>query len=176
MSEPSNVFLTIPPDISILQQIYGDANVHGMGSSVVCVTLHPTDTLEHIAKKRYQEFCGEIWDRFGPDNWLRQWEAVYHRPQGQMGNGNILEELRGLTDHPMDLCVSMLLDNVEDAEAGKVEMSRIFNARNIGQLSVYRLGDGEAFTGLLIAAVFSREGTQAQETNRQAVLLTFLMD
>ena len=168
-----------PPDISILQEIFGGPDVHGMGSSAVSVTIDPnTVDLETLAKIQYQEFCGEIWNRFGPENWLGPWSESYRRPRpkDQLGR-NILDELRGLKDdHCIDLVVSMLLDNIDNAEAAHAALSRVFDDPAIHELSIYRLGDGEAFNGLLIAAATHPVTTVGEETTGQAIFLTFLMD
>ncbi len=149
-----------------LQKIYGGPDVHGMGSSVTHVVLGPEERLEDVARKRYQAFCGEIWERFGPENWLGQWAEVYRRPTGQAGN--IIEELKGLSEHPDNLSASMILDNIDEAEAGHAALAEVFNDPAMEQLCIYRLGDGDAYSGLLIAG--QRGGGEP------ATLLTFLMD
>jgi hypothetical protein len=150
-----------------------------MGSSVVSVTINPNSVdLETLAKQRYQEFCGEIWNRFGPENWLGPWCELYHRSNNApLLERNILEELGSLKDdHCIDLVVSMLLDNIDDAEAGHAALTQVFDDASIHQLSIYRLGDGEAFSGLMIAATTLPVTTVGEETTVQAIFLTFLMD
>jgi hypothetical protein len=158
-SNPSSAFLR-------LQQLYGGPDVHGMGSSVVSLPLAADGNLEGAARKCYQDFCGEIWERFGPENWLGQWAEVYRRPSGQ--SGNIIEELKAISDHPTNLAASMILDNIDEAEAAHAALAEVFNDPAVTQLSIFRLGDGEAYSGLLIAA---RKGD-----SDPATFLTFLMD
>lgn len=173
-----------PPDISTLQEIFGGPDVHGMGSSVVSLTISPPNNdvdLESLAKIQYQEFCGEIWNRFGPENWLAPWSELYRRPYPNDDDDlvrNILDELRGLKDdHCIDLVVSMMLENIDDAKVAHAALSQVFDDPAIQQLSIYRLGDGEAYNGLLIAAT-THPATMAgeDETTVQAIFLTFLMD
>jgi hypothetical protein len=163
MPETSPAFLS-------LQKIYGGPEVTGMGSSVTEVALPAPGKLEEVAKERYQKFCGEIWERFGPDNWLSQWAEVYSRPAGQ--TGKILEELRGLKDHTASMAGSMILDNIDEPEAAHITLSQVFDDPAIERLSIFRLGDGEAYSGILIAA----DRGAGQGTDHQAVFLTFLMD
>lgn len=149
-----------------LQKIYGGPEVRGMGSSVTSVALGAGQSLEAAAKQQYQTFCGEIWKRFGPENWLGQWSEVYRRAAGQPGD--ILRELRELTDHTAALAASMILDNIDEAEVAHAALASVFNDPAIKQLSIFRLGDGEAYSGVLIAAQTSDSAS--------ASLLTFLMD
>lgn len=137
-----------------------------MGSSVLEQSLPAGESFEELAKKRYQEFCGEIWERFGPENWLGQWAEVYRRPEGQAGD--IVRELRELKDHPTALAGSLLLDNIDEPETAVAALADVFNHSSIGRLSIFRLGDGEAYSGLLIAA----ERTKAEPL----VMLSLLMD
>jgi hypothetical protein len=159
MPESSTAFLA-------LQKIYGGPEVTGMGSSVTEVALSEQGKLEAVAKQRYQKFCGEIWERFGPENWMSQWAEVYRRPAGQ--TGKILEELRGLEDHTASMAGSMILDNIDEPEAAHATLSEVFDDPAIDGLSIFRLGDGEAYSGLLIAA--------DRGTGKPAIFLTFLMD
>jgi hypothetical protein len=159
MPESSTAFLA-------LQKIYGGPEVTGMGSSVTEVALTEEGKLEELAKQRYQKFCGEIWERFGPENWMSQWAEVYRRPAGQ--SGKILEELRGLKDHTASMAGSMILDNIDEPEAAHATLTEVFDDPAIDGLSIFRLGDGEAYSGLLIAA--------ERGPGQPAIFLTFLMD
>jgi|694.fasta_scaffold28502_3 hypothetical protein len=161
MTEPA--FTTA---LATLQSIYGGPEVKGMGSGVLDQPLPAGVPWESAAKQRYQQFCGDIWDRFGPDNWLGQWAEVYRRPEGQ--SGDIVRELRELKDHPTKLAGSMLLDNIDDPEPAVAALQDVFNHPSVQQLSIFRLGDGEAYSGLMIAA-------QSKATDR-LVTLTLLMD
>jgi len=154
------------PPIPALQKIYGGPEVTGMGSSVTEVALPEQGKLEEVAKQRYQKFCGEIWERFGPENWMSQWAEVYQRPSGQVGK--IIEELRSLKDHTTSMAGSMILDNIDDPEAAHAVLSEVFDNPAIKELSIFRLGDGEAYSGLLIAA--------DRGVSQPAIFLTFLMD
>ena len=154
------------PAILALQKVFGGPEVTGMGSSVTESALSEQSTLEQTALLCYQRFCGEIWERFGPENWMSQWAEVYRRPPGK--TGNIVEELRGLEDHAASLAGSMILDNLDDPETARATLASVFDDPAIERLSIFRLGDGEAYSGVLIAA--DRGAGQA------AVCLTFLMD
>lgn len=176
--QPTGTYSHQPADITTLQQIFGGPDVHAMGSSVVAVEINPNHVdLETLAQKQYQNFCGEIWNRFGPENWLGPWCELYRRSSNPLEASNILEELRGLKDdHSIDLVVSMLLDNIDNPEGAHAALTRVFDDPAIDQLSFYRLGDGEAFNGLLIAATTHLLATVGEETIGKAIFLTFLMD
>lgn len=152
--------------IVALQGIFGGPDVTGMGSSVISRVLGAGESLEDAARKQYQKFCGGIWERFGPENWLGQWAEVYRRPAGTQGD--IVQEIRGIQDHSASLAASMLLDNIEPPDAAKQSLEKEFNDPKIQQLVIYRLGDGEAYSGVLLAA--QRGPTEP------VTFLTFLMD
>jgi len=63
---------------------------------------------------------------------------------------------------------SMILDNIDEPEAAHATLSEVFDDPAIDGLSIFRLGDGEAYSGLLIAA--------DRGTGKPAIFLTFLMD
>lgn len=152
--------------VSALQGIYGGPEVQGMGSSVKEVEVPAGTSMEAVAKQRYQQFCGEIWERFGPENWLGQWAEVYQRPNGL--SGDIVRELRELKDHSAELAGSMLLDNIDEPESAVAALRGVFDHPSIEELSIFRLGDGEAYSGVLIAA--------QSKASKPLVTLTFLMD
>lgn len=154
------------PAFLALQKIYGGPEVTGMGSSVSQSTLKPGENLEEAARQLYQKFCGELWDRFGSENWLSQWAEVYRRPEGS--TGKIVEELRSLKDTTASMAGSMILDNVDPAEAAHAALSDVFDDGEIEQLSIFRLGDGDAYSGLILAA--------NRRAGQTATFLAFLMD
>lgn len=157
--------------IAKLQQIYGGPEVRGLGSSVIEVALDDESRFESTVKERYRVFCGEIWERFGPENWLGQWAEVYRRPEieievegevegeGEGGSATAIEdELRKLADHAASMAGSLILDNIDDAEAARDALQRVFDDPAIRRLSIYRLGDGEAIFGIMIAALAGSPG------------------
>lgn len=145
--------------ISRLQEIYGGPEVRGLGSGVIEIPLDDESRFESTAKERYRVFCGEIWERFGPENWMGQWAEVYRRPVAKGGSAAAIEsELRGLEDHPASMAGSLMLDNIDDADAAKETLKRVFDDPAIRRLSIYRLGDGEAIFGIMIAALAGSPG------------------
>lgn len=157
----------MPADcVATLQKIYGGPDVTGMGSRVESRALGAGESLEDAAQKEYQRFCGEIWERFGPENWMGQWAEVYRRPTGS--KGDIVREIRGIRDQSASLAASMLLDNIDHPEAAIPALETVFNDAAIQQLVIYRLGDGEAYSGVLLAA--------QRGPSEPVTFLTFLMD
>ncbi|MFM2093783.1 MAG: hypothetical protein RIS70_907 [Planctomycetota bacterium] len=162
----NNTILMTTDSIAVLQRIYGGPDVTGMGSSVTSCVLVAGEDLEGAARKRYQVSCGHLWERFGPENWLGQWAEVYRRPVGS--KGNIVQEIREIPDDLAALAASMLLDNIENPEAAKRALETEFNDAAIQQFVIYRLGDGDAYSGVLLAA--------QRDSNQPITFLTFLMD
>lgn len=152
--------------VIVLQGIYGGPDVTGMGSSVTSRLLEEGELLEDAARKQYQKFCGDVWERFGPENWLGQWAEVYQRPTGTQGD--VVQEIRGIQDQSASLAASMLLDNIDPAESAKQALEREFNDVAIQRFMIYRLGDGEAYSGVLLVA--------QRSSSEPITFLAFLMD
>lgn len=151
---------TKPAYVTELEQAFGGPSQNAFGSAVFLEPNMEPDQLEAQALATYQHFCGDTWARFGEQNWLANWKLVYARNSGS--TGRIVDELGALEDRNAKSSAEMLLDNVESQAA----MRTSFDDVEVSQLCVFKIGDGGAMSGLLIAAV-RPEGT---------VLVVFLMD
>jgi hypothetical protein len=153
-----------PDPLARLESAYGAPSQAGFGSAVFRVSLGAADDLTQAALSIYRTFVGELWERFGEQAWVGPWKEVYARAGGA-GPG-IVAELRGIADPASQLSVPMILDNIDGAEAARAALSGAFDDPAVTELRVFDLGDGEAMSGLLIAA---RRGAEAG-------FLVFLMD
>jgi hypothetical protein len=167
MNNPNNKkSKEIKPDyVTKLESAYGAPSQNGFGSAVFFEQLKPTDKLEEAALKKYRYFVGEIWERFGEDAWMSAWKQVYTRPAGDASD--IVAELKGITDFDASISVPMVLDVVNNAEAARQALSAAYNDSAIKELLVYKLGDGSAMSGILVAGRLS---------NGETTYLVFLYD
>ena len=78
-----------------------------------------------------------------------------------------MTELRSITDPAAQSSVTMVLDAIADPEAGRQALAAVYDDANVDTLAVYKLGDGAALSGLLIAGC-DRRG--------EPLLLVFLLD
>lgn len=154
------------PAFANLTAVYGGPSSNGFGSAVFAERIGPDDGFERVSLRIYKRFAGQAWERFGEEAWLKTWREVYAGETG--GQRDIIGGLRSIKDRETASAVEMILDTVEDADAGRSAVSGVFNDPLIDELRVYKLGDGAAMSGLLISA----NSRQSEE----AVFLIFLMD
>jgi hypothetical protein len=143
-----------------LEAAYGPPSQAAFGSAVFGEALDANTTLETVALDKYRCFVGDLWTRYGEDAWIGPWREVYARPSD--AKADIVTELGAISDADAALSASMVLDN--DANA----LAAVFDDPAVTELRVYNIGDGEAMSGLVIAA----QRGAAQE----ATVLVFLMD
>lgn len=153
-------------DDALLAEVYGPPSQAGFGSAVFRETFNAQDSLEVRARDMYRYFVGDLWEQYGEDAWMGTWKEVYARATGEQTG--IVDELRAITDPGAAISVPMILDVVENAENGRSALAAVFDSVDVADLRVYTLGDGEAMSGLLIAA--------ARVSRRDAIFLIFLMD
>ena len=151
-----------------LETVYGQPNQEAFGSAVFYKTLISASDLEQTALDVYQYFVGDLWDQYGEEAWLESWKEIYTRVQDADPDADIIAELQGLSDFDAILSVSMLLENIENAEQAGIALAGAFDDPAVTKLTVYTTGDGEAMSGLLIASW--------RKKTRAATLLVFLMD
>jgi hypothetical protein len=145
--------------------IKGAPSQAGFGSAVIYEPLPAGDDLEQAALAKYRFFVGDMWERFGEDAWMGPWQQVYGRQQG--AEPDIVAELGALEDRDAAMSASMILDNVDNPENARSALAAVFDDPEVKELAVYRLGDGEAMSGVLVAGRLQDE---------RAVFLVFLLD
>ncbi|MFM7931057.1 MAG: hypothetical protein ACKO9Q_25390, partial [Pirellula sp.] len=99
------------------------------------------------------------------ENWEQTWKLLYRRPLES--KSEILEELKSLGDSSSELAGSQLTENHDDPSGAADGLKGVFDAPWIRCVSIYRIGDSEAITGVLMAGILPTEN---------AIALIFLMD
>jgi len=154
-----------PDYVLEMEAAYGAPSQNGFGSAVFFESLDQDEAMETAALEKYKYFVGDLWDRFGEEAWLSQWKEVYIRQDDS--KRNIVAELEGISDLDVSNSVPMILSVIEDADSAKLALSQTYDDVDVVDLVVYRLGDGEAMYGLLIAG---------RRSNNEATFLVFLLD
>jgi hypothetical protein len=158
--------MTQPAYVNALEAAYGPPSQAAFGSAVFYDRTSASADLEQAALAKYRYFVDELWERYGEAAWLSAWQEIYARqPEA---TADIIAELRSISDRSARLSVSLILDEIENAEQARAALSNVFDDPAVLALSVYTIGDGAALSGLLIAG-------QRAETD-EAVFLVFLLD
>jgi hypothetical protein len=148
MSTPTDPSEGKPDHVTELERIYGAPSNSGFGSAVFYEPSTSEGDLEAIALKYYRYFLGDLWSRFGEEAWMNHWQRVYRRDPSHPPD--IVAELRAIADPDVRSAVSLLLETVE-AERSRQALAIAFDDAGVKELDIYRLGDGEAMSGLLVA-------------------------
>jgi hypothetical protein len=155
-----------PAYVTDLEAAYGPPSQAGFGSAVFYEPDADSGDLPAWALEKYKTFTGDLWERYGADAWMGPWREVYVRPAGV--THDIVAELRGITDADAQNSVPLILDVVEDAKNARAALAAAFDDPAVTELRVFNLGDGEAMSGILVAA---RRGATGDATS-----LVFLLD
>jgi len=154
-----------PAYIAMLEASYGPPSQAGFGSAVFYEPLTAAGDLEKQAVGKYRYFVGDLWERFGEEAWMSVWKEVYTRPAG--AHQDIASELRNIADFDAQLSIPMILDNIENPLAAQQALSAAFDEPSVDDLRVYTTGDGEAMSGVLVAA---------RRSSGEAYYVLFLLD
>ena len=143
-----------------LAQGYGPPSDAAFGSAVFFQPALPElPELEDAALEAYRRFMGEQWSE-REAVWTSVWACCHERPEG--GPADAVGELKSLTAVNDRSSAEMLLD----LEGGATALKAGFDDPATSRFAVYRLGDGEALSGILLAGART-EGVTS---------LVFLMD
>ncbi len=146
--------------LASLEAAYGPPSQAAFGSAVFDEAIDAGKTLEMLALEKYRYFVGELWTRYGEAAWMGTWRELYTRPADVQAD--IVTELGAFSDAGAAASGSMILDNNAGA------LAAVFNDPGVTELRIFNIGDGEAMSGLVIAA--------QRVTAQQATVLIFLMD
>lgn len=164
-STTANSDASKPAYVADLEESYGPPSQEGFGSAVFYEQLAAGADLEATAKKYYQHFVGDLWEKWGEAKWMGPWQQVYARDPN--ATGDIVAELRGIADPKAHVSVPMILDELENADKARQALAAAFNAPEVNDLRVYTIGDGEQMSGLIVTG---------QRANGEATFLVFLLD
>lgn len=149
--------------IQALEAQFGGPSANGFGSAVFVAPLPQVSGLEQEAQRVYRSFTGELWERWGEAAWMTSWKRVHVRS----GPGDIVSELKTLPDADASRSASVMLEGVEDPQAAALALAAVFDAPDVLEVHVYRIGDGAEMSGLIIAA---------RRAGEDAVFVVFLLD
>ncbi|MCB0111869.1 MAG: hypothetical protein KDE53_38355 [Caldilineaceae bacterium] len=142
---------TIKPDyVSAMEAVYGVPSQEGFGSAVFYVPTSTAGDLEQIALAHFRYFVGDLWERYGEDAWMDAWRQVYKRLSD--AERDIVAELRALDDCAARLSASLIVDEMENTATARAALSAAFDDGVVTELCVYKVGDGGALSGILVAA------------------------
>jgi hypothetical protein len=139
--------------IEALESKFGKPNNNGFGSSVFYELSRDEMKLDEIALEDYKLFMGEKWTDNSSIDWMGGWKKVYDRQTN--GAGNIIDILSGIHDPEVHPFVSLLLEGPESATETHQPLMDAFNHPDIDNVGIYKVGDGDAFGGLMIAAKYN---------------------
>jgi len=149
-----------------LEEVFGKPSKATLGSAVFTSSeIIDGQKLDDFAQKSYKHFVGEAWETIGEANWTKLWSRLYRRADGK--ESGILSELKDLSDSATSLAASQVTENHDDPTAAEQALQMVFDSSAIRDVSIYRIGDSEAISGVLIAGILG-SGT--------AVALVYLMD
>ncbi|WP_373505204.1 hypothetical protein [Aestuariivirga sp.] len=152
-----------PAYVTGLEAQFGGLASAGFGSAVFSTKLAAAAELEDEAKRRYREFTGELWDRWGEAAWMGTWRLVATRDKDQP----VADLLRELTDREIRSSAGAMMDGIDDPAAAGQALAAAFDGPAVETLQVYSIGDGAQMSGLIIAA---------RRANGEVTVLVFLLD
>lgn len=155
-----------PAYVTQLVASYGAPSQAGFGSAVFYQPLQPSEDLQAAALTIYQFFVSDLWERYGADAWLGPWKTVYVRTSG--APRDIVAELRSIRDRSAASSISLILDELEQAEQARAALATAYDDPTVAELAVYTIGDGAAMSGILLAG--------RRKDPETATFLVFLMD
>jgi hypothetical protein len=160
MSATSN----IPVYVVELESAYGAPSQAGFGSAVFYEAAIAAVDLEQAALDKYRYFVGDLWERFGEAAWLRTWRLLYTRSDRRR---DIASELLASADRDARQLAPLIVDNGSNAASSRQALAAAFADESVTLLQVYKIGDGAALSGLLIAG---------WRENGAAIFLVLLLD
>ena len=154
-----------PDYVLALEKAYGPPSQEGFGGAVFFEQVEEDSDLEELARKYYQFFVGELWERWGEEAWISPWKEVYARKAGV--KRDVVKELQGIDDFDAVNSVPLVIEVMDDAQAAKMALAGAYDDPQVAELRVYNIGDGEAISGLIVAG---------RRQNGEATFLAVLMD
>lgn len=149
-----------------LEQLFGKPSESTLGTAVFqSESTLSVEQLDGFSRSSYQHFAGAAWEAFGQENWTKPWRLLYRRSEDTAAD--ILGELGRIEDSSTCLAASQLTENHDDPQGAQEALKGVFDSDFVQAVSIYRIGDSEAITGVLIAGLL---------TGGIGIALVFLMD
>jgi hypothetical protein len=105
-----------------------------------------------------------MWQQSGPDNWLREWQMVYRRANNSQ---SIINELEAIGDPLVRMNAATMLEGAADPSTARSALQRAFDYPTLEDLQIFKLGDGGAMSGILIAG---------RRASNEMAFVAFLLD
>lgn len=156
----------MPDAFDELEARFGGPSDDGFGSAVFRRPAPPGSDLEALARDVYRDFVGELWTRFGAEAWTGAWSELAARSAA--AEGSVLDLLGAIADPLGRSAADMLVNGGPDPEAAAKALADAFDREGISGLKVFRIGDGEAMSGVIVAGSDRDAG--------EAAFVAFLMD
>jgi hypothetical protein len=138
-----------------LEKVFGPASASGFGSAVFSEAATPLISLDSVALKHCKAFLGVKLTPQTEAIWMNEWRRVYVR--GRESKAGIQNELLSIADPDAKRSVPLLTELIEDADRARLALSGAFDHPDVQELAVYKLGDGEAMSGIMISARYKAE-------------------
>jgi hypothetical protein len=161
---------SLPGWVEELQRAFGGPSQAGFGTAVfferATADSSPAgdESLDSRARQWYQFFCGPLWEKYGPDCWLGDWQAVHTR---SAEDASILDELASLADPQARMSGDTMLTGHAEPEVARAALQQAFDGPAMQVLQIFRIGDGSAMSGILIAG---------RRHAGESAFVTFLLD
>jgi hypothetical protein len=141
-----------------LEQVFGGVSQEGAGSSVCRITKEDKGIIDSIAWAQFKQYLGPKYTDATAPHWKKGWEKVYVRNLRSDSSHNINTELNRHKDPRVKASVPLLLEFVQPVVKARQALGGVYNRKDIKELAIFVIGDGEAYAGLLIAGRY-KDGT-----------------
>lgn len=155
-----------PKYVSDLIELYGHSSGKLLGSGVFYDILEPEVHLEQVALRHHREFVGPKFFEPKKDGWLRGWQLLYRRPEGQLGN--IVKEFEAVYDI-LERVLEKFLNpfSGNDYQTAPQKLAIAFDNPEVTDLRIYRIHDEDILYGRLIIS---------RRANGETTTLIFICD
>ena len=149
-----------PGDSAIvtLEQLFGGVSHDGAGSSVYRINKEDAGILDTVAWQQFKQYLGPKYTDASASQWKKGWEKVYVRKVHPDSSKNINTELNQHKDPRVKSVVPLVLEFVQPVVKVRQTLAGVYNRKDIKELAIFLIGDGEAYSGLLITGRY-KDGT-----------------
>jgi hypothetical protein len=140
-----------------LEEMFGGVSHDGAGSSVYRITKEDKGIIDSIAWGQFKQYLGSKYTDATASQWKRGWEKVYVRNLKTDSSQNINTELSRHKDSRVKSSVPLLLEFVQPVVKARQALGGVYNRKDIKELAIFIVGDGEAYSGLIIAGRYKDE-------------------